>query len=211
MKPTLICDFDGTVADSITKILELINLLAPRFGYQTINPELFEQIRDLPLAKGCKALNFPLYKIGKAISRVLHEYRRIVPDLEPCPGVIPVLQKLKDEGYSLALISSNHTENLQAWLEHHQVHCFDWFEGTNGILLKHKSIRAQIRKHRLERNRTLYLGDEVRDIKAARHNRLKVVSVTWGLHSEQNLRGHSPDWLVNRPEELLDIVPKFLS
>ena len=102
MKPTLICDFDGTVADSISKILDLINLLAPRFGYQTISPELFEQVRDLPLAKGCKALKFPLYKIGKAITMVLHEYRRIVPDLAPCPGVIPVQEKLKDEAFSLA-------------------------------------------------------------------------------------------------------------
>ncbi len=211
MKPTLICDFDGTIANSIAQILELINQLAPRYGYRTISPELFEQVRDLPLAKACRAVKFPLYKLGQAIAVVLREYHRMIPDLEPCPGVIPVLQKLKEQGYSLALISSNHTENLQAWLDHHQVGCFDWVEGTSGILRKHNSIRAQIRKHKLDRERVVYLGDEARDIKAARHNRVQIVSVTWGLHSEQNLRGHSPDRLVNHPQELLDVIPKLLS
>ncbi|MFA6721464.1 MAG: HAD-IA family hydrolase [Candidatus Cloacimonadaceae bacterium] len=211
MKPTLICDFDGTVADSIAKILDLINHLAPRYGYRTISPEMFEQVRDLPLPKACWKLKFPLYKLGQAIAVVLHEYRRIIPDLEPCPGVIPALEQLKERGYSLALISSNHTENLQAWLDHHQLNCFDWVEGTSGILRKHNSIRAQIRKHKLDRSRTIYLGDEARDIKAARHNRVKIVSVSWGLHSEANLRRHLPDRLVNHPGELLKIVPELLS
>ncbi len=98
MKPTLICDFDGTVADSIAKILELVNQLAPRYGYRTISSELFEQVRDLPLPKACRAVKFPLYKLGQAIAVVLHEYHKMIPDLEPCPGVVPVLQKLKEQG-----------------------------------------------------------------------------------------------------------------
>lgn len=211
MKPTLICDFDGTVADSIAKILELVNQLAPRYGYRTISSELFEQVRDLPLPKACRAVKFPLYKLGQAIAVVLHEYHKMIPDLEPCPGVVPVLQKLKEQGYSLALISSNHTENLQAWLRHHQISCFDWVEGTSGILHKHRSIKARIRTHNLDRERVVYLGDEVRDIKAAHHNRVKIVSVGWGLHSEQNLREHNPDRVVTRPEELLKIIPQLIS
>lgn len=211
MKPTLICDFDGTVADSIAKILELVNQLAPRHGYRTISPDLFEKVRDLPLAKACRAVKFPLYKLGQAIAVVLREYHRMIPDLEPCPGVIPVLQKLKEQGYSLALISSNHTENLQAWLRHHQISCFDWVEGTSGILHKHRSIKARIRTHNLDRERVVYLGDEVRDIKAAHHNRVKIVSVGWGLHSEQNLREHNPDRVVTQPEELLKIIPQLIS
>ncbi len=211
MKPTLICDFDGTVANSIAKIMELVNQLAPRNGYKTISPELFEQIRDLPLPKACRVARFPFYKLGEAIAMVLHEYRRIIPELETCPGVIPVLEQLKEKGFSLALISSNHTENLQAFLDHHQIRCFDWVEGTSGILRKHRSIRSQIRKYKLDPEHTIYLGDEVRDIKAARRNRVKIISVTWGLHSEANLRSHRPDMVVNHPEELLEIVPRLVT
>ncbi|HOG31674.1 MAG TPA: HAD-IA family hydrolase [Candidatus Syntrophosphaera sp.] len=211
VKPTLICDFDGTVADSIAMILELINQLAPRYGYRTISPELFEQVRDLPLPKACRAVKFPLHKLGHAIAVVLHEYRKMIPDLEPCPDVVPMLEKLKGQGISLGLISSNHTENLLAWLEHNQIGCFDWVEGTSGILRKHRSIRARIRAHNLDRERVVYLGDEVRDIKAARRNRLKIVSVSWGLHSKSNLLKHNPDRVVNEPHELMEIIPELIS
>lgn len=180
MKPTLICDFDGTIANSIGAILDMINHLAPSYGYKTISPQLFEQIRDLPLAKACRAVKFPFYKLGQAIAVVLHEYRKIIPELEPCPGVIPVLEELQAQGVSLALISSNHTENLQAFLDHHLISCFNWVEGTSGILRKHNSIRTQIRKHQLTRENTFYLGDEARDIKAAQKNKIKIISVSLG-------------------------------
>ncbi len=209
MKPWLLFDFDGTVANSIDKILELINELAPRHGYAKITPEKFAAIRNLPITRAVRSVKMPLYKLGRAISIILNEYRRIVPDLEPCAGIIPVLNDLKAAGISLALISSNHTENLRAFLDHHQIGCFDWVEGTSGILKKHNNILRQIRKHNLDKGKVIYVGDEARDIKAARRSEVKIISVAWGLHTAEHLQKFKPDYLVRAPNEILTIVKEL--
>jgi len=209
VKNWMLFDFDGTIANSIDQLYKLVNGLAPRYGYTPITPEKFAAMRDFPLSRACKALKVPLYKLGQAITVILSEYLKIVPDLEPCAGVVPMLQELKAMEISLALISSNHSENVRAFLDHHRIDCFDWVEGTGGILHKHDSIRRQIRKHGLDKEKVVYVGDESRDIKAARKSRVQVISVTWGLHSEAHLRGFKPDWLVSDPAEIVAIAKQL--
>lgn len=209
-KPYLLFDFDGTIANSIDKLFVLINGLAPRYGYQPISRELFEQLRNLPLRQAFKLLKLPLYKLGRAIPIVLHEYRKIVPDLEPCEGIVPMLRILEQEGIPMSLISSNNTEYVQAFLHNHEIACFDWVEGTGGILKKHTKINRQIKKHGLDKAQVVYVGDETRDIKAARKSKVRIISVAWGLHSAENLLNHKPDHLVRLPEEIVGIAKSMV-
>lgn len=206
MKPYLLFDFDGTIANSIDKIFVMINGLAPKYGYKPISPEEFELVRNLPLRKAFSLLKLPLYKLGRAIPIVLWEYRKIVPELEPCEGVVPMLDALKEAGIPMALISSNHTEYVQTFLDRHRIACFDWVEGTGGILKKHDKITRQIKKHGLKRANVVYIGDETRDIKAARKSKVKVISVSWGFHSARHLQDYKPDYLVHKPEEIVQIA-----
>lgn len=210
MKPWLIFDFDGTVANSIEKIRDLINELAPRYGFAQISPEKFAAMRDLPLTRAVRVTHLPFYKLGSAIAVILSEYRKIIPDLEPCAGIVPVLNEINGMGVSLALMSSNRTDNLEAWLKHNNIGCFDWVEGTGGILKKHDNILSQIRKHRMDADKVLYVGDEARDIKAARKSKVRIVSVAWGLHSAGHLQSLKPDFLVHEPQELIAIARDLL-
>jgi len=203
---TLICDFDGTLADSISGILGLVNSLAPRYGFRSLDHELFDRIRNLPFRQAAREMNFPTWKLGQAIRVVLHEYRHIIHSLEPYPGMVDVLKKLSSQGIRLGLISSNNTDNLHSFLEKHDIDFFHWVEGTHGILRKHRSIKAQMKKHGLKKENTFYIGDEVRDIKAARRSGIKVISVSWGLHSRQYLQNNKPDWLIDTPAELLELM-----
>jgi phosphoglycolate phosphatase-like HAD superfamily hydrolase len=50
--------------------------------------------------------------------------------------------------------------------------------------------------------RAVYLGDEVRDIVAARKAGVDVAAVTWGYNTRELLAAHAPDYLIERPEEL---------
>jgi phosphoglycolate phosphatase len=206
VKPCLLFDFDGTIANSIDELYILINDLAPRYGYPQVTPEQFALLRNLPLKQACKIMHLPILRIGHAIHVVLNEYRRIVPYLEPCAGIVSMLTNLKSAGIRMAMISSNHTENVNAFLRNHQLSCFEWVEGTSGIMQKHKHISHQLTKHGLDKDSVFYIGDEARDIKAARKCQIKNISVTWGLHSAENLLSCNPDHLVNNPQEIVEIV-----
>ena len=55
----------------------------------------------------------------------------------------------------------------------------------------------------------LYVGDETRDIEAAREAGLAMTAVTWGYNSEQALSALGPQHIVRSPGELLELMGGF--
>ena len=54
----------------------------------------------------------------------------------------------------------------------------------------------------------LYIGDSAVDIKTARNSKMKVVAVTWGYRDTDVLKENNPDFIVNKPGEITDIIKK---
>ncbi|MDD2229119.1 MAG: HAD-IA family hydrolase [Candidatus Cloacimonetes bacterium] len=210
MKPFLLFDFDGTIADSINIGWKIANILAPEFGHKEFSQEDFELFRSLQIHKIFQALRIPIYKIPKAISMALVEYQHLVHELEPCEDIVPMLNTLSAMHIPMALLSSNTRENLSLFLQRLQIDAFDWVEGTSGILKKQHRIKKQIKKHNLNPKDVIYIGDETRDIDAAKNCGLKVIAVTWGFHTAELLSSHDPDYLVNSPDEIVRIVEQLI-
>jgi len=212
VKPFILFDFDGTLADSIGLGLEIANKLAPRFGIEPLSKEVFDLVRTMSIPKALKTLKIPFYKVPKAISLALVEYRHLIHELHPFEGIHEMLAELKNLGFRMALLSSNSKENLDHFIHQHDLGYFDWVEGTSGILKKHSSIRKQLKKHNLRTENVIYVGDEIRDIIAAHKCGLKIISVSWGFHTVELLSSKNPDYLVDKPSQivqLLSSIPEF--
>lgn len=52
----------------------------------------------------------------------------------------------------------------------------------------------------------MYVGDEVRDIEACQKVGIKIAAVTWGLNTKEALERYHPDSLIDKPQQLLDLV-----
>ena len=63
-----------------------------------------------------------------------------------------------------------------------------------------------MKKSGRSKENAIYVGDEVRDIKAAKKAGVKVASVTWGYNLESVLSSFHPDYIINRPEDLIKLV-----
>lgn len=50
------------------------------------------------------------------------------------------------------------------------------------------------------------MGDEIRDIDAAKKTGIKVIAVGWGFNSPQALAAQNPNFLIERPQELIEIM-----
>jgi phosphoglycolate phosphatase len=157
-----------------------------------------------------KELHIPIYKLPLAIRLALAEYRHLINELEPCVGIVPMLAQLTEMQIPMALLSSNTGENLSLFLKRLEIDAFLWVDGTSGILRKQHRIKQQIKKHKLNPKQVIYIGDETRDIDAAKHCGLKVIAVTWGFHTPELLISHNPDYLVNSPDEIVKIVSKSI-
>ena len=52
----------------------------------------------------------------------------------------------------------------------------------------------------------IYVGDEIRDVDAAKKAGIKVIGVTWGYNTKNALSTAHPDHIVEKPEDLTSII-----
>jgi phosphoglycolate phosphatase len=199
---TLIFDFDGTIADSFPAVVKITNTYARE---NNIKP-LTEQNIDVLRKQGTKALidslNIPMYKLPFLIGNILNNLGKEIRTVNPCLGVKDVLEKLHSQGYRLGIVTSNYEKNVQAFLEHNNLELFDFIYSGKSLFGKHIVLKNLLREHKLDASKTVYIGDEIRDIEAARKSGIKIVSVAWGYNDSALLAKHSPDFLCSSTEDL---------
>ena len=210
MKPFLLFDFDGTIADSLQLGLKIANNLAPQFGYPLFTENDIQHFRSLTWHKIAREMQIPFYKIPKIVTIAFKEYKRLISELEPCAGIVEMIKELALKEIPMALLSSNTVENVHLFLTNHKIDSFLWIEGTSGILNKAKDIKKRLKKHKISTNEVIYIGGEIRDIEAAHNCGLKVIAVTWGFHTADFLESYQPDYLVNEPREIEEIVNRLI-
>lgn len=63
----------------------------------------------------------------------------------------------------------------------------------------------------IDRDECLYVGDSQVDIKTAQNSNLRCVSVTWGFVAGDILKEYEPDFIVDKPCEIIDLIERELS
>ena len=123
-------------------------------------------------------------------------------DIKLFEGVELILKQLRKR-YRLGIVSSNSEENIKKILKENGVDkLFDYIYSASSLFGKHKNLKRLIKKYKLNLEEVIYVGDEDRDILAAKKVGIKVVAVTWGYNSKEKLMKEKPDYLVSSPKEL---------
>ena len=203
----IIFDFDGTIADTYQAIVDITNSLASEFGYKTLNQEELLFVKNLSSREIIRQSEISLFKLPFLVKRVQKELGKQIGELDPILGMRVVLQKLKQQGYVLGIITSNIQDNVTTFLQSNELEsCFDFIHSGTSIFGKHRIINQVIRRYNLKSTEAIYVGDETRDIRSARKSNVGSIAVTWGFNSEKVLAKHNPDYLIVKPEELLDVI-----
>jgi phosphoglycolate phosphatase len=200
----VVFDFDGTIADSYQAIVKITNQLSSEFGYKPIDEEAMLLLKNLSSREIVKQSEVSVFKIPFLVKRVQKELGKEIANLEPIKGIELVLSQLKHLGYRLGIITSNTEDNVLAFLVRHQLdHLFDFIYSGTTIFGKHRIINSVIKQHQIKSDRVIYVGDETRDIRAAKKSKVGAIAVAWGFNSAEILAQCQPDFLVETPEELL--------
>ncbi|HLO89195.1 MAG TPA: HAD-IA family hydrolase [Nostocaceae cyanobacterium] len=205
----IIFDFDGTIADTVDALVSIANRLALQFGYVPITPYELALLRNLTAREIIKHSGVSLLKIPFLVKRVKAELKNKIRELQPITGIQEALIELNNHGYKLGIITSNSQENVTEFLKYHNLdYLFDFIYSGVTIFGKTTIINNVLRQKQLKTNTVIYVGDETRDIEASKKANIKVVAVTWGFNSPEALAQQNPDFLINQPIELLDVVQK---
>lgn len=203
MNKVLLFDFDGTIADSFENFLDISDRLASKHNFLPIPRDQVETLRaERSLIKHVK---LPLYKLPF----IAHDFKKMqqehILQLEPIAGLPEVLHKLKEKGYVLGILTSNGRENVEKFLKNHNIDIFTYIFCDSSIFGKDKVLRKFLKESSVAKEDVTYIGDEIRDIEACQKVGVKVIAVTWGFASQAGLEKHHPDFLVDKPSELLSL------
>ncbi|MEB3359641.1 MAG: HAD-IA family hydrolase [Synechococcales bacterium] len=203
----ILFDFDGTIANTLEALLNISNRLAKEFGYPQVTAEALCQLKDLSSRDIIRQAQIPFVKIPFLLRRLKVELNREIETIKPIQGMEKALYQLKQDQYPLGIVTSNSADNVQAFLRVHQLeNVFDFVYSGTTIFGKHRVMNRLIRKHQFNPRDLVYVGDETRDIEAAKRISMPVIAVSWGFNSRAILETYQPNFLIDRPEELVEIV-----
>jgi phosphoglycolate phosphatase len=203
---TILFDFDGTIADSMSAGVEAFNGLARRYGFLEITEENAGALRANGPRAAIKALDIPMLKVPLVLRTLRNGVRLALPNLPVMDGIRSAILLLKEKGFRLGIVTSNSEENVRAFLENNRLAVFDFIQAGTGIFNKATKIKKLLAKEKLKKDEIVFVGDEIRDIEAARKNDLTAVAVTWGLNSREGLEAAEPDFIVDTATELVELL-----
>ncbi|CAN5562257.1 HAD family hydrolase [soil metagenome] len=199
----LIFDFDGTVADTLHAGIRILNKLSTEFGYRALKDDEIELARNMRTAQLMKYLGISMTKMTRLARRGSEELTLCMPSVQPLPGMFETLQELHEAGFILGLVTSNTEANVTIFLKNHGINCFDFVRCSSKLMGKAREFRQVMKERKLTPSDLFSVGDETRDVEAARKAGIRIAAVTWGYNSEQSLVDLKPDFVFHRPEELV--------
>lgn len=210
MPVSVIFDFDGTLADTLGIIATITNRLSGEFGYQPANESEIEELQHLTSWQIIRRSKVSFFKLPFLMQRVRSELNANLQLVSLFPNCKDVIESLHHQGYRLYIITSNSQENVTTVLERYGIlHLFEEIYSRTTLFGKHKVISRLVKKANLNVAEVIYVGDETRDIEAAKKARIQVIAVSWGFNSAQTLMQYHPDAVIHTPQALVDAVQKI--
>ncbi|CAH0121812.1 hypothetical protein PAE9249_04346 [Paenibacillus sp. CECT 9249] len=203
----VVFDFDGTLADSRNIVIELIQELAAKYGYDPIKEEEIEQLRSMSLKEKCRRLGVPLYRLPSLAVEFQTNFRQRIGKLSFFAGIPDLIQSLIRRGLKVAIISSNAEENIKEFLQNNGMK--EWIDDiicSSNLFGKDKVINKFLKKTKLRPADIVYVGDEHRDIAACKKCDVKIAAVSWGFDTVDLLEKAEPERIVHQPDEILQWV-----
>lgn len=202
----LIFDFDGTIVDSFDKVIEKFNVLADQFHFRKTSPNKFLQLKDLDSRALIKHFNISTFKLPIVLYYARKQLRIEMAHLLSFSNVPQVIQRLHQAHFKLGILTSNSNENVMEWLKLNNLSSFfDFIHGDSGYFGKNRQLKKILKKYAINPSQAYYIGDETRDIEAAKYNGIYSVATTWGFNLEKILLTHQPHYIARKPEDLLTI------
>lgn len=199
----LLFDFDGTVADTRTMALHILNELSEEFRFRSLPEEELPEARNMTTQKLIRHLGIRRWRVPKIARHGLVKFHERIHQVKPILNVPTILQQLHERGFRLGILTSNSQANVTAFLKHHHITCFEFIRSSSKLFGKSREIRKIMKEYQLQPEELIYIGDETRDIEASHATAVRIAAVTWGYNSADVLRSMNPEFLFAHPEQLL--------
>lgn len=208
-----IFDLDGTILNTLEDLADSTNYALKTCGY----PErTMDEVRQF-VGNGIRKLmeravpeGTPVEEIDRVHETFTTHYKVHCADkTRPYDGIMELLQNLKKDGCKLAVVSNKADYGVQELCKQYFDGVFDFAVGEReGIRKKPApdSVNEVLKTLGCSRDRAVYIGDSDVDIQTAANAQMDHIIVEWGFRDVPFLIAKGAKVLVEKPEEILEIV-----
>ncbi|MCG9730713.1 HAD-IA family hydrolase [Shewanella sp. Isolate13] len=214
MKPyeLVIFDWDGTLMDSISKIVTCMQQMAQSLSITAPSELAIRDVIGLSMEEALKTLypTLPSVDFEPMINSYKDHYLTL--NTTPSPlfdGSEELLSQLSASHYRLAVATGKGRNGLnrvlaETGLGHHfeSSRCADESKSKPNPDMIHELLDEL----KVNPNRALMVGDSLHDLNMANNAGIDAVGVSYGAHSESKLLLAKPKAIIHRPIELLNIL-----
>ena len=218
MIKAVIFDLDGTISDTISTITHYCNVTLEYCGFEPIGEDKIKYF----VGDGKKKLIHRLIgyynadtpqMFEKAEKKYDSEYERdVVYETKPFDGICSLIAELRKNGLKTAVLS-NKPDNVTVMITDIMFKgLFDVCHGKReGIDTKPNPQGALLTAEELGVKPTecVFVGDTNVDIFTAKNSDMISLGVLWGFRDFDELKNAGADHIVNKPNEILDIILKI--
>ncbi len=202
----VIFDFDGTLSDSGAWFLSIVDHLSDRYGFRKVAPDEIEPLRKMTSRDVISHLRIPRWKLPFIARYVRKLFGRNTDKVHLFDGVTEMLAAIEAMGIPLALVTSNSEANARAVLGPENAARFSWWACGASLFGKAPKFRKVLRQSGVPVAHIISLGDETRDIDAAREVGIRAGAVLWGYAEPEAFAHLNPDLAFSTPDQVVAYV-----
>lgn len=200
--PLLVFDWDGTLVDSIERIVTSLQFACLQAANIHIDESQAKDVIGLGLSEAITKLHPELDKKDRAteINKIADAYRQhyLHENAVPAPlfdGVNELLSELQGSGYTLAISTGKSRAGLQSSIDEHKM--ADYFTATrcadeNKSKPHPEMLHEIVHELNFSATQTLMIGDSEHDMKMANNANMQCIGVTHGVHDADTLKRYNP-------------------
>ncbi|MBE6116128.1 MAG: HAD family hydrolase [Erysipelotrichaceae bacterium] len=212
---TIIFDLDGTLLNTIDDLADAVNHTMKTFGWpgwtrDDVMSFVGNGLRRLMELSVPEGENNPLFEEAVAEQRRFYQLN-CNNKTAPYEGVLPLMEKLKDEGYKLAIVSNKADEAVKELDRIYFAGLTDVAVGESAQVRKKPHPDTVLRVMELlgsRKEECLYVGDSEVDIMTAQNAGIDCAGVLWGFRSRKQLLEAGAEVMAENTEELYEYIRK---
>jgi phosphoglycolate phosphatase len=197
-----IFDFDGTLADSLPWFRASFQDMITRFDLAPVRDEEVEGLRGMSAREIMARLNVSMWQLPTIVSDMRKRKLAAASEISLFAGIPAMLTELQRLGIKTAIVSSDSEASVRQVLGPAAV-TITRFDCGAAIFGKHRKFRRVARRLGTEPADTICIGDEIRDIEAAKAAGMDSGAVAWGYALSSALQAAEPTHLFNSIEEMI--------
>jgi len=205
----IIFDYDGVLADTLDDLLQFSQQACNQLGVKhVVTKNDLNDLEVMSFATYGRACEVPEHLVDEFVKICLNSFAEKKPPPAIFTGLSSIITHLS-VNHRIAIVTTNSSQNVNAFLVKHGlegfIHAVYGVDSPGSKAQKIAMARDQLVDNK-KQEAVFMVGDSLSDVLAAKDASVRSIAVTWGHQSLEYLLRGDPDYVVNSPHDLIDVI-----